>query len=469
MSRASRGFVGRVTLGMSGQAFSRLVLAAYTVVLVPILIRAWGVDGYGQWIALTAVASYMGMSNFGLVTTSANAMVIATGAGDTSRARRTFQMSINVTLYVVLPIIALFVCILAMTPISRGLHLSQINSLSASLIIACCGASLWFQTLRGVMGAALFATGSYGLSYYVQGAVKLCELVGIAVAVSVFSGSQVAAAAWIAVMGFVELLVISACASRAASWARVDFRVFDRSWLYAQAKPTIGFLVSNFSTGGIMNQGPRVILSALLGGQAVALYAIYGTAMRIVDQLLLTMVLPLEVEIAHCAGAENFRRIYRLIVVGTHISWVFFLLVSAGLMMFGPIVFRLWTADRIHFSHGFMALYLCMSAANLQGRVSLHALTSTNKLFGPSFLIFGSAAASIGLGTAIARQIGIDGMVLGGIAGELVNSMIVVAAVSRWLGKPVKTMVADLLDLKSSMGELRARSLNMWYRLWPGA
>lgn len=467
MGPQQRGFLGRITVGMSGQAFSRIIQAGYTILLVPLLIRAWGVDGYGQWIALTALTSYMGLSNFGLVTTSANEMVIASGAGDSVRARQTFQVSINLTIVVVLPLILLLVAGLSLIPVSRGLHLSQINTSAARAIIACSGITLWFQTLRGLMVAALYATGSYGFAYYVQGAMKLCELTGLALVVSLYTGSQVSAAIVVALVAFVELFVIAVYARRAAPWARIDLRAFDRAWIRSQAKPAIGFMVSNLATAGLMIQGPRVVLGALLGGSAVALYSIYATAMKFVDQLLLTLVMPLEIEIAHASGRGDLKQIHRLIVFGTHIAWALFLCVTAGLLLFGPIVFRIWTTGRIEFNYGLMALFMCLSAANLQGRVSLHALISTNRLYGVSFLILIYATISIGLGALLTRLMGIDGMVLGGIGGEVINSAVVIVAVSYWLNKPLRGLLADFFNFKDSLGQLRAKSVQAWGRLRP--
>jgi O-antigen/teichoic acid export membrane protein len=467
MSPRQRGFLGRVAVGMSGQAFSRIIQAGYTILLVPLLIRAWGVDGYGQWIALTALTSYMGLSNFGLVTTSANEMVIASGAGDSLRARQTFQVSINLTIVVVLPLILLLVATLSLIPVSRGLHLSQINSSAARTIIACSGVTLWFQTLRGLMVAALYATGSYGFAYYVQGAMKLCELTGIALVVSFWAGSQVSAAIVVALIALVELLMIGVYARRAAPWARVDLRAFDRDWVRSQAKPALGFMVSNFATQGLMTQGPRVLLGALLGGPAVALYSIYTTAMKFVDQLLLTLVVPLEIEIAHASGRGDFKQIHRLIVYGTHIAWALFLCVAAGLLLLGPIVFRVWTTGRIEFNYSLIALFMCLSAANLQGRVSLHALISTNRLYGVSFLFLICASISLGLGALLTRLMGIDGMVLGGIVGEIINSAVVIVAVSYWLNKPPQSLLGDFFDFKGSFSQLRAKSLQAWGRLRP--
>ena len=191
--------------------------------------------------------------------------------------------------------------------------------------------------------------------------------------------------------------------------------------------------------------------------------------MRFVDQLLLTLVMPLEVEIAHSSGRGDFTQIRRLIVLGTHFSWALFLCVIAGLLLFGPIVFRVWTAGRIEFSYALMALFMCLSAANLQGRVSLHALISTNRLFGPSFLMLLIAALSIGLGASLTRLMGINGMVLGGIAGEIINSAIVIVAVAAWLRLPLRDLLTNLFNFKGSFEEVRAKSLQAWYRFRPQA
>jgi O-antigen/teichoic acid export membrane protein len=392
-------------------------------------------------------------------------MVIASGAGDSERARLTFQISINLTIFVVLPVIGLLVAIISLTPVSRSLNLSQMDASSVTAIVACSGATLWFQTLRGLMIAALYATGSYGLGYYIQGGMKLCELLALAIVVTLFSGSQVAAGIVIAGIACVEVVIIGNYAIRAAPWARLALGVFDRQWIKAQAKPAIGFIVSNFATQGLGTQAPRIVLGAFLGGSAVAVYAIYATAMRFVDQLLLMLVMPLEVEIAHSAGRGNVNMIYKLVVLGTHVSWAIFACVSAGLLLLGPLVFRIWTGNRVEFEYALMSLFMALSIANLLGRVSLHALISTNRLYGPSFVMLGCAAFTIALGVLLTRTMGIYGMVLAGIGGELLNSVVALAAISRWLNLPFRGMLEDYFDFRASMIDLRSRTRQVFYRM----
>lgn len=465
---AEHSFRARIALGISGQAFARIMFAVSTLVLVPLLISAWGMEGYGQWIALTALTSYLGLSNFGLVTTAANDVVIAIGAQDEARARRSFQNSVCLAVYVVLPIIALVLAMAWTAPLGRWLHLTQMGVHEVHGILVCSGITLWFQTLRGLLVAALYATGSYGLAYALQGCAKLLEILGLCLLVLVLGGGQLSAASWIAAVALVELGVVAWLAHRSAPWARLDLTAFDKAWLRGQLKPALGFMISNFATQGLLLQGPRVVLGALLGGTAVAVYAIYGTAMRFVDQLLLSLVLPLEVEFAHSTGRGDHRNVDRLIVLGTHVSWLLFALVCAGLLLFGPLVFRVWTAGRADFSYALMSLFMLLSACNLIGRVGLHALISTNRLFAPSCAILIVAALGLTLGAALTRPLGVHGMVLGNAAGELVNSLIVTWVVALWLGKTRAEALQDLLQIGPSIRTLRAQSRHAWYRLRPG-
>jgi Na+-driven multidrug efflux pump len=163
----------------------------------------------------------------------------------------------------------------------------------------------------------------------------------------------------------------------------------------------------------------------------------------------------LEVEIAHLVGRSDLLRIERLIVVGTQVSWALYLFVGAGLMLFGPAIFHIWTAGRIEFSRSLMALYLCMSAGNLLGRVCLHALNSTNRLYGPSFLMLCIAILALGLGAVLALPLGVSGMVLGGIVGEVANSVVVIFSVASWLGQSADKLLADFLNFRGSMRVIR--------------
>jgi len=399
------------------------------------------------------------------VTTSANEMVMAAGAGDTERARRTFQMSLNLTLYVVLPLILVILSIIAFVPISKILNLTAISQGGALLILALVATQFWFLTARGLMVAALYAIGRYGAGYYLGGIAKLVELAGVTIVVTLNHGSQINAAEVMAAVAVVDSIIITVLTRLAVPWARVDLRDFDWAWVGRQAKPSIGFALSNLSTMGVLIQGPRIILAIILGGQSVAIYAIYGTAMRLMDQLLLMVVLPLEIEIAHSVGRKALDQTYRLVRLGTQFSWLLFAVVATFLILFGPLIFYLWTHGQITFSYGLMALYLLMSACNQLGRVSSHALTGMNRLYGLSFWMLAVSLSALGIGAALTFPLKIEGMVMGGIIGELANSLIIIIVLTRWMGRPTSQFLRDQLNMTDTFAFARARGGALLMRL----
>lgn len=55
---------------------------------VPIFIKYWGVEMYGEWLVLTAVSSYFAMTDMGLSTVTSNEFSISFAAGEHNRCRK---------------------------------------------------------------------------------------------------------------------------------------------------------------------------------------------------------------------------------------------------------------------------------------------------------------------------------------------------------------------------------------------
>ncbi|MDO8879106.1 MAG: hypothetical protein Q8M24_11275 [Pseudolabrys sp.] len=448
--------VRRFLAGISGQAYARIAYAINTVVLVPILIGAWGLSGYGEWIALTALATYFSYSNFGMVTTSANEIVMAIGAGDQPRAQQAYQMSINVSFYIVLPIIIGFIFIFSLVPVSSVLNVTEVGQFGAISILAICGAQLWVSTLRGILVAVLYSNGSYGLAYFVSGTSKFIELIAIALIVLIWAEKQVVVAGVITGVGILDAIVIYFMARRAASWARVDFTFFDFGWIKKQIKPAIGFALSNLSMQGIVVQGPRVLLSITIGPHAAAIYSVYGTAMRLIDQLLLMVALPLEIEIARCVGRNEKEKVYSLVIMGMQVGWAVFAVVAFGFLSTGGVVFRIWTHGHITFDLSFMALFLVMAGCNQIGRINAHALIATNRMYGPSIVALVGCSVGLFFGGVASNYYGLVGMAIGIICAELFYSLVMVNVSMRWLGRSMMECIYDTCNLRMAISAVVA-------------
>jgi len=177
---------------------------------------------------------------------------------------------------------------------------------------------------------------------------------------------------------------------------------------------------------------------------------------------------PLQIEMSHSAGRGDRAATFRLIKAGTQISWLLFVGVCGFLMVAGPLVFRLWTGGQVVFSYPLMLLFLLMSACNLTGKMSYQGLVSMNRMYGPSFIMSACSVLAVALGGYLCIPFGIAGMVLGGVAGEAMNSAVVIGSISRWLDVSIGEFFRSLIQFGSTLASLRDFRVRAFARLRRG-
>lgn len=452
------GLARRLTVGLVGQGFWRIAAALNTILLVPVLIANWGVDGYGQWMTINAIVGYLAFANLGLVATASNELIMAVAAQDHARAQKIFQMSCNLAIGPFPAILVGALVVAALLPLDHWFNLQQFSKGSLIAVLGLGALQLCFETFRGLMAAVLYSAGRYGLAYNIAAGAKLIELGTAMFAVGALGAHPVHVATIMAGVALLDLAIIVRLARSAAPWARLNFRMFDGQLVRAQLKPALGFSCYNFAVQGVLTLGPRLVLGALLGGPAVAVYAVYATAMRLVDQLFMTLMGPIGVEISHAAGRGQSGQVVRLIAIVGQLSSVVFLAVALFLELLGPIIFEWWTHSRIVFAHGMMALYLVMSAASLPGRIAAQVLISMNAMRVTALVALLLALTSILLAAVLVPNLDISGALIAGIGGEIAISFALLISLKWRFALALGDLGRDVLDFSNSFAEIRTHA-----------
>src|SRR5580700_3331050 len=99
---------GRLLRGFGATALGPVVTAIIQLGTVPLLLHAWGAAKYGDWLILSAIPSYLGLSDLGFGDASGSDMTMRVAAGDRKGAIETFQSS-----WALLSIVSLCVGLLA--------------------------------------------------------------------------------------------------------------------------------------------------------------------------------------------------------------------------------------------------------------------------------------------------------------------------------------------------------------------
>src|ERR1700719_3609809 len=103
-----QSIVRRSIRGIGATALGPVVTSLIQLGSVPLLLHAWGAAKYGDWLLLSAIPSYLTLSDLGFGDSSGSDMSMRVAAGDRQGAIETFQSS-----WVFLSLVSLFVALLA--------------------------------------------------------------------------------------------------------------------------------------------------------------------------------------------------------------------------------------------------------------------------------------------------------------------------------------------------------------------
>src|SRR5579859_7832070 len=74
----------------------RVLMAARQLVVVPLMIRAWGTSYYGAWLILSAVPTFMALSNLGVGTSALTQATLEVASGRVRYATTTIRLGATV-------------------------------------------------------------------------------------------------------------------------------------------------------------------------------------------------------------------------------------------------------------------------------------------------------------------------------------------------------------------------------------
>ncbi|MBK1710913.1 hypothetical protein, partial [Marichromatium gracile] len=66
----------RVVKGIGANSFGQVVNLLIQLVSVPVLIASWGFGAYSEWVVLSAIPTYLALSDLGVTTAASSKVVI---------------------------------------------------------------------------------------------------------------------------------------------------------------------------------------------------------------------------------------------------------------------------------------------------------------------------------------------------------------------------------------------------------
>ena len=297
----------RIAAALLGNGFVRVVRISEQIFLIPILLAAWGAVQFGEWMALTSVASFAYLANLGIGQAALSDIVMRYSSGDREGASRSF---VTAVMLITVAIAIGFAVLLSAVPWlgSGGALLPQSMALhDARLVILIFGFALLVNFYTEPLTGAISAEIGLAVPNVLAAFSKVLEIVGIAIAIR-FSATPVAVA-WIILCASVgNVLLLSIAARRWGGWISFNVRQFRIDALQRTWKASLGYFVIVVCMTFVYLQVPRLIVFHYFGAAALAGFTVFVTYTRVGRMLASMVAQAAQVEMSRAFGGGQLDR-----------------------------------------------------------------------------------------------------------------------------------------------------------------
>jgi O-antigen/teichoic acid export membrane protein len=335
----------RFLRGFWATALGPAVTILAQIVSVPVFLHSWGPRLYGEWLILSAIPTYIAFSDVGFGDVAANDMTMRVAAGDRNGALETFQST-----WILTSVTSLFVVVCFMSgawamPLTRWLNLTTTTPHDTRVILTMLCAYALLSLQADLTTAGFRCESNYALGMLIKNLLRLVETLSATVFVA-FHATPIRTAGVLLILRLIGTPVMGWMMMQKSPWLRYGPR--KATWQCVKSLAIPAFAYMAFPIGSALSiQGMVLVIAAVLGPIAVAVFSTMRTLTRFGFQLMEAVKNSVWPELSAAYGVQNWALARRLHRAACQVS----LWSSLGSVVFlyfaGQRIVAIWTHGRI--------------------------------------------------------------------------------------------------------------------------
>ena len=438
----------RLLRGLGATALGPIVTAVVQLVTVPLLLHAWGPAKYGDWLILSAIPSYLGLSDLGFGDASGSDMTMRVAAGDRKGAIETFQSS-----WVLLTTVSFCIGLVVsaavwFVPWHRWVKLATLSDSRASLVVFILALYILATQQCGVLESGFrcdgnFATGTLGGTFFRIAEVALGTTAGI------LTGNLVWAATAYLATRLSGISIYALVLHGKSPWLSFGFSAATFSRLKELAVPAFGFVALPLANA-ISVQGFTLVIASALGSVAVVQFSTMRTLTRLNFQLMTVIAWAMWPELSRAFGAGNIPLARKLHRHAYQAGLALSIATGAALWLFGPALYHLWIRNAVQFNLNCFHILIVVTFANSMWFTSSVVPMSTNSHHRITMAYVGLSVFSLLVGRLLLGPFGLNGAAVALLLVDIPMMYVVLRTSLRQLQESIKDFSHGVLIFRDA-------------------
>lgn len=337
----SGDYRARLLRNLGANVLGQIINAVVQVIGIPIFLYYWGGEMYGEWLLLSTIPSYFAMNDGGFASVGATEMTVLVARDDRAGAVSVFQSVWLLISVFSLTLLGVLAAVVWLSPIDRWLNIATLGHDRAALVTLLLLVQVVMSQQTGLLDAGFRCTGNYALGTTWVNVLRLSEFLLLA-GVVVGGGGPVIAAGGTLLVRVAGGGLMWVHFHHLNPWLIFGWRQASLGQIRRLAGPALSFLA--FPLGhALRNQGIITSIGAFLGPVAVVTFATTRTLTNLVYQLMAVFNHAVWPEMSAAFGAGDMPRARSLHRHSCRASLWASGSAVAGLVFFGPWIYRSWT------------------------------------------------------------------------------------------------------------------------------
>ncbi len=435
MQKASATLGGRVSAAAIGLVTGKVLGVAGNILLLPLFLSHWSQAYYGEWLALSSIATYLTIFDFGLNNAATNRLTqeYAAGRMDNFTRYQNTAMAFYLGSALIGSLILAFVVFCL--PLTHWLGIRAAGQRDASWACYLVGLQVAISLPLGVLTNAYRTAGNLALSIWISNVSGAGNILAVIGALVLGGSMRSVAMAQTSVSVLVGALLYANYRRNAPELAPGIGRA-EISLLRELAGPSLLFFLLFFESAMTL-QGSMILVVSQLGGAMAAVYGTVRAMAGMVRQIVTVFYSSLQTEITILSArgqSVQLQTLHRLIVMAS--AWV-----AGGMSLAmgfeGMDIIAVWTNGKLRPDPLLVRLFFVQVFLQAPWLASSVFPAATNRH--RTMTIAQLIAAAIGLLTAglLLRRLGVIAMPIGLMVGEsLACQHFIIRSTCSQIGEP---------------------------------
>lgn len=406
--------IKRLTHGTAVTLMRQVINVAGQLLLIPLYLKFWGDQLYGEWQLLSAAIAYVTLLDFGVQTFAVNRMNQCYAREDLPELRRVFHTALHLSMTVSGAAGLILIGLITLIPVESWFHLEQTGRQTAMVALAALAFQFTCSLPAGVIGGVYRAIGEYSRDVLFNNIQRASVIT--ATALLLMNGGGIVTIAIAQLTGLLaHIAFVQWDLRRRHPEVRIGISGRDRRLGWSFIGPSGLFFLMQISMA-LTLQGTTLLIGAVAGAGVVAVFVALRALANCIPQVAQALGATLWPELTALEAKKDYRRLGEAYVLASKLLLGFALTAGVFLHFTAPDIVQWWTSGRLHFDSNLMNALILLQICQAWYLTSNVLLGSSNNHKRLAICQLLSSAAGLTVGAILGRRFG-AGAVLWSLVG----------------------------------------------------